>query len=1021
MMDQMEQIFSNLTKIQTLINKGPHEFQVTDSNRIFELLESNDYETVINKIRKNIVPSDDEESDLSYVQVPDSPANGLHASPSNNSSFNISLVPDEIVTNGVHRGKGSNHNNQRKRKRSSNSDINVSPARPPNPAEAAGMEPSSPVLRPRTDARDQTETDMILSNLLDIFSDKKPVYLKNKINLNPGLQVDQLVALILSEDEHPANNTGMNGHELHQNSLIHEVLVVSDDEEFIPRAALNTSTPRAIKTISHRQSLNTTSSLSINDSANGSSATTNGSGNVSENRPGSSQLATTNGADRWPDDLLTGGVEPLPDIPVNPQLTDVANVTIDLDHLEGAAPGNPENGEANPHADQHPQQPVAGPSNSQQNGDKDNNLNTLLSFFPHVDPSYLEKTAQEIKGCQTKLQEFITNNIGSPSLPNRKEYDAKMAKKSAIDIVKNMTVPDFLREFDNPEQSFNDITSTVSDAYKKNCVTYLTAKFSYLPKRTMPKVLKENNHRLLPCVKKLNNIKSTKRKNAKPQDCHLTMETLDLGFFKDYIYMKLEPRIQEVVRQNEDVKQQRIEQARADGALFECQCCFDEESLLIEVCMCTAGHMFCPDCVRRGAEVGIGDNKTRINCMQDCTAEIEPRVLERVLKPSIFQRLAERLANEELMNANLENLVQCPACNFAVIIPESEKLIECKNPGCGKVSCKECKEQNHLPLRCDEVEKDDEVKARTKLENAMALAMIRECPKCKNRFIKQDGCNKMICSKCKTIMCYLCKQAITNGYQHFYGHGASPSNKCPLFSDNDKLHKAEVAKAADETKKELGENTLKHDPTVGMERPPEGFDAMRLPGQPAVAAGRHRHHALLARANMDMAALHAQMEMMRQRMRIPQLVGHPVRIPAMAPLRIPAVAPVLVPGQFHVHPGHHVNVNPGHQVQINHGHQVQVNPGHHGVPMQHNFQPLHPGNFAPQHPGMPYGAVGDPANGGGGAPGRGRGGAGAFHRMLDQHMGQHRVMDFLRQDIEALMHYHPAGHGPGGRGHRRHR
>ena len=38
------------------------------------------------------------------------------------------------------------------------------------------------------------------------------------------------------------------------------------------------------------------------------------------------------------------------------------------------------------------------------------------------------------------------------------------------------------------------------------------------------------------------------------------------------------------------------------------------------------GHMFCRDCVRRGSEVQIGDNKIRINCLQDCQAEIELRV-----------------------------------------------------------------------------------------------------------------------------------------------------------------------------------------------------------------------------------------------------------------------------------------------------------------------------------------------------------------------------------------------------------
>ncbi len=36
--------------------------------------------------------------------------------------------------------------------------------------------------------------------------------------------------------------------------------------------------------------------------------------------------------------------------------------------------------------------------------------------------------------------------------------------------------------------------------------------------------------------------------------------------------------------------------------------------------------MFCPDCVRRGAETQIGENATRIKCFQECDAEIESQV-----------------------------------------------------------------------------------------------------------------------------------------------------------------------------------------------------------------------------------------------------------------------------------------------------------------------------------------------------------------------------------------------------------
>jgi len=56
---------------------------------------------------------------------------------------------------------------------------------------------------------------------------------------------------------------------------------------------------------------------------------------------------------------------------------------------------------------------------------------------------------------------------------------------------------------------------------------------------------------------------------------------------------------------------------------------------------------------------------------------------------------------------------------------------------CGKESCRMCREISHIPLRCEEVEKDVEVRKRTYIENKMAEALIRTCYKCKRPYVKQ--------------------------------------------------------------------------------------------------------------------------------------------------------------------------------------------------------------------------------------------------------------------------------------------
>ena len=86
----------------------------------------------------------------------------------------------------------------------------------------------------------------------------------------------------------------------------------------------------------------------------------------------------------------------------------------------------------------------------------------------------------------------------------------------------------------------------------------------------------------------------------------------------------------------------------------------------------------------------------------------------------------------------MEGLEKCKFCEFATIMdttPEQNKIFRCLNPEGGEETCRLCKEKAHIPLRCEEVEKeeeDEEVQKRTFIENKMTEALLRHCS------IKQD-------------------------------------------------------------------------------------------------------------------------------------------------------------------------------------------------------------------------------------------------------------------------------------------
>lgn len=409
--------------------------------------------------------------------------------------------------------------------------------------------------------------------------------------------------------------------------------------------------------------------------------------------------------------------------------------------------------------------------------DQERTKQQLVELFPSVDPKFLENEALWIGSDEVKLQAFIDTNLGKSGLPSRKEFELNLAKEDRKKKILQWKAKDFIREYDeDPISYFNNIEKPLSEPYKESCKKYVQHKFSNLSLDVIKRALEKNNYHLLATNKNLlQSAKSKRSKNVPPRSPEdIKGYNWDLDFIKEYLFMKWENEIEKIQQFQKSNKERKISKAKRRGQLFTCLCCFDEECLYEDLCMCPGDHMFCRTCVRRGSEVQIGDNQIQISCFQqDCDRNFEMEALEKVLKPRVYQKLLARKQADDISKAGIKNLVTCPSCHYAVEMPESEKVFNCENPDCRKSACRLCWGDNHLPLRCEEVEKDDEVKRRTQIENAMSEAMIRTCPKCDNRFFKTEGCNLMKC-KCGTTMCYLCRKAVPNNYKHFYGQGSSP-------------------------------------------------------------------------------------------------------------------------------------------------------------------------------------------------------------------------------------------------------
>lgn len=242
------------------------------------------------------------------------------------------------------------------------------------------------------------------------------------------------------------------------------------------------------------------------------------------------------------------------------------------------------------------------------------------------------------------------------------------------------------------------------------------------------------------------------------------------------------------------------EQARRDGTMQDCGCCFTEFAMnrMVHCSSETEFHWFCMVCPKAYAETQVGQGKHELVCFSTdtCQGGFSNDQRQLFMDEKLTIALDRIEAEAALRLAGIENLESCPFCPFAAEYPpvEETKLFYCQNEFCYTVSCRLCKKESHIPKSCEEFAKENGLSVRRQIEEAMTSAMIRLCNKCKTPFIKEEGCNKMSC-KCGNVQCYVCSNSC--GYDHFndVARGGKSGN-CPLFDDVEKRHTEEVQKAA---------------------------------------------------------------------------------------------------------------------------------------------------------------------------------------------------------------------------------
>lgn len=189
---------------------------------------------------------------------------------------------------------------------------------------------------------------------------------------------------------------------------------------------------------------------------------------------------------------------------------------------------------------------------------------------------------------------------------------------------------------------------------------------------------------------------------------------------------------------------------------MNCSCCWDSD---VELYSCTEGHFSCSECLQTGIRLLVNENRN-IACISDsCTGYYSDKILRTVIRDKqLIQKYNINTFVNMLSKIAIDNLYECPFCPNRVVIEND--IIEMTTffcmDGCKRYSCMRCKRDAHEGLCHQEQHTQEERATQEFLINCCGIS-----------FFRGDACNKVSCPRCKLYYCWICKQQIYNGYNHF--------------------------------------------------------------------------------------------------------------------------------------------------------------------------------------------------------------------------------------------------------------
>ncbi|KAM6270813.1 LOW QUALITY PROTEIN: E3 ubiquitin-protein ligase RNF19B-like [Spheniscus humboldti] len=208
------------------------------------------------------------------------------------------------------------------------------------------------------------------------------------------------------------------------------------------------------------------------------------------------------------------------------------------------------------------------------------------------------------------------------------------------------------------------------------------------------------------------------------------------------------------------------------GELVECPLCLLPQPPEAFPTLASCAHRSCQPCLEQYLRIAISESRVQVACPH-CPAVLQPVDVHRLLaEPALHDKYEEFLLRRLLVADPGTRWCPAPDCSYAVIAygcAECPRLT-CGHEGCGTECCYHCRQPWHRNGPCEPV------RLAPSLANPAAQLVhpedsahaeaedIKVCPRCSAFIMKiNDGsCNRMNCTVCGCLFCWLCLQEISD-------------------------------------------------------------------------------------------------------------------------------------------------------------------------------------------------------------------------------------------------------------------